>query len=280
MTQINTAGNQEQAAASVNLDINAVSQRLIETKGLFYRYPRRGVVLDQVDFTLYPKERIALTGANGAGKTTFLHLLVGLKKAKGGEIIAFGQSRIAEKEFVEVRAKAGFLFQDPDDQLFCPTVLEDVAFGPLNLGKSRDEALTIARNTLACLGMSGFEESITHQLSGGEKRMITLACVLAMEPEVLLLDEPTNALDKTARQRLIDTLKSLPQAMIIISHDHDFLAQLATRTLVLNEGKLLDGAKALDEVKELNEDKAVNTVSDSAEAQSDRQSQVKEDAEA
>ena len=110
--------------------------------------------------------------------------------------------------------------------------------------------------------------------------MITLACVLAMEPEVLLLDEPTNALDKTARQRLIDTLKSLPQAMIIISHDHDFLAQLATRTLVLNEGKLLDGAKALDEVKELNEDKAVNTVSDSAEAQSDRQSQVKEDAEA
>lgn len=268
MTQINTAGNQEQATASVNPDINAVNQPLIETKGLFYRYPRRGVVLDQVDFTLYPKERIALTGANGAGKTTFLHLLVGLKKAKGGEIIAFGQPRNVEKEFVEVRAKAGFLFQDPDDQLFCPTVLEDVAFGPLNLGKSRAEALKIAQDTLACLGMSGFEESITHQLSGGEKRMITLACVLAMEPEVLLLDEPTNALDKTARQRLIDTLKSLPQAMIIISHDHDFLAQLATRTLVLNEGKLLD------------DDKAVNTVSDSAEAQSDRTTLMKEDAEA
>ncbi len=280
MTQINTAGNQEPVTDSANSLTNAVNQPLIETKGLFYRYPRRGVVLDQVDFALYPKERIALTGANGAGKTTFLHLLVGLKKAKGGKIIAFGQSRSAEKEFVEVRAKAGFLFQDPDDQLFCPTVLEDVAFGPLNLGKSRDEALEIARNTLACLGMSGFEESITHQLSGGEKRMITLACVLAMEPEVLLLDEPTNALDKTARQRLIDTLKSLPQAMIIISHDHDFLAQLATRTLVLNEGKLLDEAKELDEVKELNEGKAVNTVSDSAEAQSDRQSLVKEDAEA
>ncbi len=217
------------------------SNALIETRKLFYRYPRRGVVLDQVDFALYPGERVALTGANGAGKTTFLHLLVGLKKAKGGEIIAFGKPRQQEHEFVEVRAKAGFLFQDPDDQLFCPTVLEDVAFGPLNLGKSREQALEIAHQTLATLGMSEFEESVTHQLSGGEKRMITLATVLAMEPEVLLLDEPSNALDSQARQLLLDTLKQLPQAMIIISHDQDFLDQLATRTLVLEQGKLLEG---------------------------------------
>ncbi len=212
---------------------------LLKVSGLSYRYPRRGLVLDNVDFHLNSGERVALTGANGAGKTTLLHLLVGLKKAKSGEIYAFGEVRKDEKSFVDVRARAGFLFQDPDDQLFCPTVIEDVAFGPLNLGKSRAEALQIASDTLASLGMAGFEERITHQLSGGEKRMITLAAVLAMEPEVLLLDEPSNALDTKARQHLIDTLKTLPQAMIIISHDADFLDQLATREVRLEEAKLI-----------------------------------------
>lgn len=217
---------------------------LIETRDLFYRYPRRGVVLDKVDFSLYPGERVALTGANGAGKTTFLHLLVGLKKAKGGEIYAFGQLRNEEKDFVEVRAKAGFLFQDPDDQLFCPTVLEDVAFGPLNLGRSRADAISIARDTLSSLGMEGFEDRITHQLSGGEKRMITLAAVLAMDPDVLLLDEPSNALDRDARQRLLDTLQALPHAMIIISHDDDFLAQLSTRRVCLVDAQLIEESEA------------------------------------
>ena len=213
-------------------------ESFFKVTGLSYRYPRRGVVLDQVDFELKRGERVALTGPNGAGKTTFLHLLVGLKKPKTGQIWAFGKTRNDEKEFVEVRARAGFLFQDPDDQLFCPTVLEDVAFGPLNLGKSRTEALQIAKDTLASLGMAGFEERITHQLSGGEKRMITLAAVLAMEPDVLLLDEPSNALDVKARQRLIDTLLSLPQAMVIVSHDADFVSQLATREIKLDNANL------------------------------------------
>jgi cobalt/nickel transport system ATP-binding protein len=215
-------------------------ESFFKVTGLSYRYPRRGVVLDQVDFELKRGERVALTGPNGAGKTTFLHLLVGLKKPKTGQIWAFGQTRNDEKEFVEVRARAGFLFQDPDDQLFCPTVLEDVAFGPLNLGKSRTEALQIAKDTLASLGMAGFEERITHQLSGGEKRMITLAAVLAMEPDVLLLDEPSNALDLKARQRLIDTLLSLPQAMVIVSHDADLVDQLSTRELRLENAALTD----------------------------------------
>ena len=213
-------------------------ESFFKVTGLSYRYPRRGVVLDQVDFELKRGERVALKGPNGAGKTTFLHLLVGLKKPKTGQIWAFGQTRNDEKEFVEVRARAGFLFQDPDDQLFCPTVLEDVAFGPLNLGKSRTEALQIAKDTLTSLGMAGFEERITHQLSGGEKRMITLAAVLAMEPDVLLLDEPSNALDVKARQRLIDTLLSLPQAMVIVSHDADFVDQLSTRELRLENAAL------------------------------------------
>lgn len=212
----------------------------METRGLSYRYPRRGVVLDEVDFSLEKGDKVALTGPNGAGKTTLLHLLVGLKKAKAGEVHAFGALRRDESDFVEVRARAGFLFQDPDDQLFCPTVLEDVAFGPLNLGKSHADAMKIATDALESVGLAGFEERVTHQLSGGEKRMVTLASVLAMEPDVLLLDEPSNALDSKARWRLINILQSLPQAMIIISHDDDFLEHLANRWVRLEEARLTE----------------------------------------
>ncbi len=211
---------------------------LIRVEGLSYHYPRRGQVLDGADFCLCSGERVSLEGGNGAGKTTFLNLLTGLNKAKAGRIIAFGRERKVEDDFWEVRAKAGFLFQDPDDQLFCPTVLEDVAFGPLNLGQSPADAEQIARDILASLNMAGFEERITYQLSGGEKRMVTLAAVLAMQPEVLLLDEPSNALDDAARTLLISTLQSLPQAMIIISHDADLLSQLVTRRTRLTAGKI------------------------------------------
>ncbi|KZY33061.1 MULTISPECIES: energy-coupling factor ABC transporter ATP-binding protein [unclassified Oleiphilus] len=215
-------------------------EALIETRGLSYRYPRRGEVLSHVDFSLYSGDRVALTGPNGAGKTTFLHLLVGLKKAKSGDVFAFGKFRKQESEFVEVRAKAGFLFQDPDDQLFCPTVLEDVAFGPLNLGKTRERAFEKAKQTLRSLGMAGFEKRVAHQLSGGEKRLVALASVLAMEPEVLLLDEPTNALDNEARQRLLDVLMSLPQAMLVISHDEEFVSKIATRHIRLESARMIE----------------------------------------
>ncbi|KZY45962.1 energy-coupling factor ABC transporter ATP-binding protein, partial [Oleiphilus sp. HI0050] len=197
-------------------------------------------VLSHVDFSLYSGDRVALTGPNGAGKTTFLHLLVGLKKAKSGDVFAFGKFRKQESEFVEVRAKAGFLFQDPDDQLFCPTVLEDVAFGPLNLGKTRERAFEKAKQTLRSLGMAGFEKRVAHQLSGGEKRLVALASVLAMEPEVLLLDEPTNALDNEARQRLLDVLMSLPQAMLVISHDEEFVSKIATRHIRLESARMIE----------------------------------------
>jgi cobalt/nickel transport system ATP-binding protein len=212
-------------------------QPLIETRGLSYRYPRQGEVLSHVDFSLFAGDRVALTGPNGAGKTTFLHLLVGLKKAKAGEVFAYGSVRKTEAQFVEVRAKSGFLFQDPDDQLFCPTVIEDVAFGPLNLGRSKEQAESLARKTLASLGMVGYEDRVAHQLSGGEKRLVALASVLAMEPQVLLLDEPTNALDSRAQKRLLDVLMTLPQAMIIISHDDEFLADIATRYIRLDAAR-------------------------------------------
>ncbi|PIE43375.1 MAG: energy-coupling factor ABC transporter ATP-binding protein [Gammaproteobacteria bacterium] len=213
---------------------------LIQTLGLSYCYPGREEALSHVDFSLSAGDRVALTGPNGAGKTTFLHLLVGLKKAKAGQVYAFGKPRETEQEFMEVRARAGFLFQDPDDQLFCPTVLEDVAFGPLNLGKTRSQALAVARDTLATLGMAGFEDRVAHQLSGGEKRMVALASVLSMEPEVLLLDEPTNALDKSARQKLIKTLLALPQSMILVSHDEAFVSTIATRHIRLESALFVE----------------------------------------
>ena len=213
---------------------------LLQADQVSYSYPLRGLVLDQADLSLYADERVSLEGGNGAGKTTLLNLLVGLNKPKAGSVFAFGKERKAEADFIEVRTQAGFLFQDPDDQLFCPTVLEDVAFGPMNQGKSPEAAKAISLEALAKLGMQGFEDRVTHQLSGGEKRLITLASVLAMEPKVLLLDEPSNALDKDARNRLIDVLGELPQAMIIISHESAFLDALVTRRTRLEGGKVLD----------------------------------------
>ena len=212
---------------------------LFRLSGLGFAYPGRPPVLDGADFVLDPGERVALLGPNGAGKTTLLHLMVGLLQPFAGQVEAFGQRRRTEHDFHAVRGRAGLLFQDPDDQLFCATVLDDVAFGPLNLGHAPAAARRIATDTLSALGLAGFETRITHRLSGGEKRMVSLAAVLAMGPEGLLLDEPSNALDEAARNRLLDTLAALPQAMVIVSHDAGLVDRLATRRVSLEGGRLV-----------------------------------------
>ncbi len=211
---------------------------MIRLEGVSFAYEPSRPVLERVDFHLAPGDRVALNGANGAGKTTVLHLMVGLVKPTEGRIHAFGQERRAEKDFVEVRAKAGLLFQDADDQLFCPTVAEDVAFGPLNQGRSRAEARAIVHETLCSLGLEGLEHRVTHKLSGGQRRLVSLAAVLAMRPQALLLDEPTNALDEDTRLRLLDILAGLPQAMVIVSHDRDVCERLANRQVRLIRGRL------------------------------------------
>ncbi len=214
-----------------------------EVSGLHFAYPGRPEVLRGAGFSLAAGERLAVTGANGAGKSTLLRVLVGLHRPSRGSVVAFGQARREEKDFLEVRRRAGYVFQDPDDQLFCPTVAEDVAFGPINLGKPREEVLRIVDDVLARLGLSDFRDRVTHKLSGGEKRLVSLATVLAMDPEVLLLDEPTNALDEATTKRLTDSLLGLPQAMIVVSHDAPFRRRLATRSLCLRDGVLTpDGA--------------------------------------
>lgn len=212
---------------------------LLALEQLSFGYPGHPV-LQAVDLALHPGERLALVGDNGAGKSTLLQLLVGLHRPQLGRVVAFGRERRREAEFREVRARVGLLFQDPDDQLFCPTVLEDCAFGPLNLGRPPEEARAIALRTLEMLGLQHLAERVTHKLSGGEKRLVSLATVLAMEPQVLLLDEPTNGLDNATERRLIEHLEGLPQAMIFVSHDHRFVQRLATRALLLQHHRLHD----------------------------------------
>jgi cobalt/nickel transport system ATP-binding protein len=214
-----------------------VSDPLFELDTVRFGYPGHPV-LKSVSFSLHPGERVALMGANGAGKTTLLHLMVGLCRAQGGRILAYGSQRQHESDFHPVRLRTGLLFQDPDDQLFCPTVLEDVAFGPLNQGCSRQEAMAVAGETLAALGLEGLAHRVTHKLSGGEKRLASLATVLAMHPDVLLLDEPTNGLDEATEQRLVQHLEALPQAMLFISHDRRFVERLARRAVLLRDGEL------------------------------------------
>ena len=214
-------------------------QPIIELKGISYAYPGGRKVLDNLDFTLSRKDRIGLVAPNGSGKTTLFHVIMGLLKPSAGSIEIFGKPVRKEKDFRDVRRRIGLLFQDADDQLFSPTVIEDVAFGPLNLGKSSREALKISRKTLAFLGMSEFEDRITFKLSGGEKRMISLATVLAMEPEVLLLDEPTTGLDNATRKILAGVLKSLDMSLILISHSADFLAAVTDTIYSMENGRIL-----------------------------------------
>lgn len=205
---------------------------------IHFAYAGRPKILNGLNLTLDPGERLCITGHNGAGKSTLFQIMVGLLRPQTGTVSAFGQIRREEKDFHAVRCLAGLVFQDPDDQLFCPTVAEDIAFGPLNLGKSQAQALAIVDDVLARLHLSDFRDRITHKLSGGEKRLVSLAAVLAMDPKVLLLDEPSNGLDEDTTERLIGILTGLPQAMIVISHDPHFRKRIATRTLRLEHGAL------------------------------------------
>ncbi|MDC0738283.1 ABC transporter ATP-binding protein [Cognatishimia sp. SS12] len=212
---------------------------LLQLEDIRFAYPGQPPVLDGASFQLAPGQRLSILGANGAGKSTLFRIALGLQVPDAGRVVAFGQDRRAEADFHEVRRRIGLVFQDPDDQLFCPTVAEDIAFGPLNLGRSKAEALAIVDRVLADLDLSHLRDRITHKLSGGEKRLVTLATVLAMEPEVLLLDEPTNALDSKNEARLLEILRALPQAIVLVSHSPAFRAALAPEALQLQNGKLI-----------------------------------------
>lgn len=215
-----------------------LNSHLIELKDISYNYASDSKpVLQHINFTI-GKERVGLVGPNGCGKTTLFHIIVGLLQPSSGHILFRGRLVQSQEDFKKLRKDVGFLFQSSDDQLFSPTVLEDVAFGPLNLGFSADDSRDIAVTTLNKLGLQGFENRITHKLSGGEKKLVALATTLSMEPELLLLDEPTNNLDSATRSRLIEILNNLHLPHIIISHDWDFLAETTSSLYTFEHGHL------------------------------------------
>ncbi len=211
---------------------------IIKLEGISFGYPGRAPVFDRLDFEFGQGERIGLMGSNGSGKTTLFHMMMGLLKPFSGSVTILGRMRKTEKDFREVREKIGLLFQDADDQLFCPTVAEDIAFGPLNLGKSHNEVSKIVEDTLEILGLKGFEERVTYNLSSGEKKLVSLATVLAMKPKILLLDEPTTGLDENAAKRIIRVLIDMDISYIIASHEKGFLGKTTQSICTLDAGKI------------------------------------------
>ncbi len=221
---------------------------LIEVRGLRYRYDDGTEALRGVDLTVYPGETVVLLGANGSGKTTLLLHLNGLLQGEGSVRVC-GMD-VSPPTLRDVRSKVGMVFQDADEQLFMPTVLEDVAFGPLNQGFPPDEAAARARAALAHVGLGDIEHRAPYHLSAGEKRRAALAGVLAMEPEILILDEPTTYLDPPAQRSLVKLLVNLPQAKVVATHDVRFAAALATRALFFDKGQVAREG-SLSEIVEL-----------------------------
>jgi cobalt/nickel transport system ATP-binding protein len=211
---------------------------MIDIRDLSFSYHHGKKVFKGFNFSLKKGQRIGIIGPNGSGKTTLFHLIMGLLKPASGEIKVFGKVRVREKDFMEVRQRIGLLFQDSDDQLFCPTVEEDIAFGPLNLGKSREQVRQIVRESCERLDLKGLEKEITHRLSAGQKRLVALTSVIAMQPECFLLDEPTAGLDREATEKLLGYLKEHANTYVIASHDLEFLRAATDTIYILKDGTM------------------------------------------
>jgi cobalt/nickel transport system ATP-binding protein len=209
----------------------------IEARDVRYRYPNGVVGLDGVDLSVAHGERVAVLGPNGAGKTTLMLHLNGLLSGSGSLSVA--GVRVGEGDARALRARVGLVFQDPDDQLFMPTVREDVAFGPLNLGLSRAEASERVDEALAAVRMEHVAARAPHQLSLGQRRRVAIATVLAMRPSLLVLDEPSANLDPRARRELLEVLDAVATTMLVVTHDLPFAAALCSRAVVLSAGRIV-----------------------------------------
>ncbi len=204
---------------------------------LSYAYPDGQQALKDVSFALRPGEKVALVGPNGAGKSTLLLHLNGILRGDGE--VQVGGLRVEEKTLGRVRALVGLVFQSPDDQLFSPTVFDDVAFGPIYQGLGRAEVERRVDEALQAVHMQGYAGRVSHHLSVGEKKRIAIATVLAMKPMVLALDEPSAGLDPRARRGLMKLLAELPQAMLVATHDLALVAELLPRMIVMDEGRIV-----------------------------------------
>lgn len=214
--------------------------KVIEIKSLNFKYPDGKVALKNIDIDVYEGESVAIIGPNGAGKSTLLLHLNGIYR--GNSNVSILNMEAVENNLPEIRKKVGIVFQDPDDQLFMPTVFDDVAFGPLNKGVHKEEISAQVDEALAKVGMLNYKERASHHLSVGEKKRIAIATALSMKPEILVLDEPTSNLDPHARRELIKLLKSINITKIIASHDLELVLEICDRSIILNNGeKILEG---------------------------------------
>ncbi len=209
----------------------------VKVENLSYRYHDGTKALRGVSFKITEGESVAIVGPNGAGKTTLLLHLNGILRGEG-KVFVFGEE-ITKHNLLKIRQWVGLVFQDPDDQLFMPTVLEDVAFGPLNLGLKQEEAIRRAIEALETVGMAHTANRSPHQLSLGERKRVAIATVLAMQPRVLILDEPTANLDPRSRRQLIKLLKQLTVTKIIATHDLNAALNLCERVIVMDEGQIV-----------------------------------------
>lgn len=219
-----------------------MSHHIIELKDVEYRYPDQTKALRGVSFRIEHGESVAIVGVNGAGKSTLLSSLAGLCVPSGGTI-RIGDFPVTKQTLPHIRRSVGMVFQDSDDQLFMPTVFDDVAFGPLNLGLPLEDVKRRVQTALEAVGASQLIERPPYKLSGGQKRAVAIATVLSMSPDILVMDEPSAGLDPLARRQLIHLLLSFNHTKIIATHDLDLVLDTCKRTIVLSSGKVVaDGA--------------------------------------
>jgi len=207
----------------------------VEIEHLHYRYPDGFEALHGIDLRVGRGEKVALVGPNGAGKSTLLLHLNGILMPSDGSVTVGGVP-VARATLKRIRAEVGVVFQDPDDQLFSPTVFEDVAFGPIHMGIPPDEVRRRVGDALARVGMAGFEHRIPHRMSLGQRKRVALATVLTMDPSVLVFDEPSAGLDPRGRRELVSLLRSLPQTLLVSTHDMRMVAEIFPRTVVMDNG--------------------------------------------
>ena len=208
---------------------------MLEFKNVSFSYGDHPV-LDNLSFKINDGEAVGLIGANGAGKSTIMKLVLGLLAGEGE--ICLDNIPVCKKNLAEIRKKIGFVLQDSDNQMFMPTVYEDMIFGPMNYGMSREDADRRVDEVLASLNLTELKHRSNHKISGGEKRMAAIATILAMQPDVILMDEPSTALDPVNRRTVINTVNSLKQTKLIASHDLDMILDTCDRVILLSRGKI------------------------------------------
>ena len=209
---------------------------MIKFEHVSFQYEKDIPIIRDLSFTVGAGENVGLIGANGVGKSTIMKILLGLLPCEGR--VTVDSMPVVKKNYPEIRKRLGFVLQDSDNQMFMPTVYDDMMFAPLNYGLSREEAEKRADEILEKLGLTELKHRYNHKISAGEKRMAAIATILAMEPEALLMDEPSTALDPMNRRTLIHTIRQLPQAKIIASHDLDMILETCSRVILLNHGEI------------------------------------------